>query len=336
MWKCPICGSATDDDRPDCSNCGIVRIGPGTNEKYEILRGYLPPLSLIMRNQGYEHYFIDACAGSGMVFDSEKGSMTEGSPMIMAKTREAVQSKIRDKTKSHEVKCACIEVDERTYGHLKQNLSPFSDFVATIRGDCNDKLDQVLDGISSEVKEKNHFAFVYIDPFGFGKPTIQRKTIERVFERKFTELLIHFTWEGVSRLAGYSMKVDAPDPTVAKTARSYVQVLDAYLGEGWRAIEERNLPPVRRRTEYVQLYHSRLQQHYPFSMLTEIPVGSQNPNYYLFFATRNHRGYEIMERVIEKVRLKGSEPLDKYSQPNGSKKTTGPDQSRLDGFWTLP
>lgn len=333
MWKCPLCGSLTNDEKPDCTNCGVIRIGPGTNEKYEILRGYLPPLSLIMRSQGYEHYFIDACAGSGMVYDSEKKVMVEGSPLIMAKTREVVQNKIVDKSKPHEVKCACIEVDEKTFGHLKRNLSSYSDFTATIKGDCNDKLDQVLDGISSEVKAKNHFAFVYIDPFGFGKPTIQRKTIARVFERKFTELLIHFTWEGVSRLAGYSMNVDDPDPTTAKTARSYVQVLDTYLGDGWKAIEERKLSPVRRRTEYVRLYYSRLQEHYHLSTFTEIPVGSQNPNYFLFFATRNGRGYEIMKRVIEKVKLKGSESIEKFAQPNGRSKTGTSDQSRLDGFW---
>ena len=333
MWKCPVCGAATDNERPDCSNCGMVRIGPGTNEKYAILRGYLPPLSLIMRNQGYEHYFIDACAGSGTVFDSEKKTLVEGSPMIMARTREAVQNMIRDKTKPHEVQCVGIEGDHKTFGHLKQSLGPFSGFATPIMGDCNDKLDQVLDGISSEVKAENHFAFVYIDPFGFGKPTIQRKTIERVFQRKFTELLIHFTWEGVSRLAGYSMKVDDPDSTVAKTARSYVQVLDVYLGVGWRAIEEKKLSPVRRRTEYVQLYFSRLQQHYPHSMYTEIPVGSQNPNYYLFFATRNLRGYEIMKRVVEKVRLKGSESLEKFSEPNGHPKPPSSDQPSLDKFW---
>lgn len=333
MWKCPKCGSATDDEKAECSNCGLVRIGPGTKEKYEILRNYLPPLSLIMRNQGYEHYFIDACAGSGMVFDPVGRTMVEGSPIIMAKTRGAVRNTIRDKTKPHEVKCMCIEVEDKTWAQLKENLSPYLDFATAIKGDCNDKLDEVLDGISSEQKAKNHFAFVYIDPFGFGKPTIQGKTIERVFQRQFTEMLIHFTWEGVSRLAGYSMKIDDPNPTVAKTARSYVQVLDAYLGDGWKAIEEKNHPPVRRRNEYVQLYHSRLKQHYPLSTYTEIPVGDRNPDYYLFFATRNHRGYEIMNNIIQKARQKGNEPLGKFVQPDGKKETPGSDQPNLDSFW---
>lgn len=312
MWKCPSCSHDTDDERPDCSHCGLVRIGPGTSEKYEILRGYLPPLSLIMRNQGYEHYFIDACAGSGKVYDHEGRKMVDGSPIIMAKTRAVVQDKIKDKAKPHEVKCVYVEVDEKTHGHLKQSVSPFSDFVTPILGDCNEKLDEVLDKISSDVKEKNHFAFVYIDPFGFGKPTIQRKTIDRVLQRKFTELLIHFTWEGVSRLSGYSKGIDDPNPTVANTARSYVQVLDGYLGDGWQEIENKNLSPRRRRNEYVQLYYSKLKQHYPLLTYTEIPVGSQNPNYFLFFATRNKRGYEIMDRVIKRVKQKGSEPLDRF------------------------
>jgi hypothetical protein len=102
-------------------------------------------------------------------------------------------------------------------------------------------------------------------------------------------------------------------------------------GDGWKAIEEKNLSPGRRRDEYVQLYLSHLKQHYPLSTYTEIPAGSQNPNYYLFFATRNGRGYEIMNRVISKVKLKGSEPLDKFQQPNG---TVSKDNPTLDGFWT--
>ena len=330
MWKCPDCGAQTDDERADCSGCGLVRIGPGTNEKYAILRGYLTPLSLIMRNQGYEHYYIDACAGSGMVYDHEGRKMVEGSPIIMAKTREAVQNIIKDKTKPRHVKCICIEVEDKTYDHLKKNVSPFSDFVTTIRGDCNEKLDEVLDQISSDVKAKNHFAFVYIDPFGFGKPTIQRKTVERIMQRQFTELLIHFTWEGVTRLAGYTRRIDDPDHKVAQTARAYVKDLDIYLGDGWKAIEEKNLSPGRRRDEYVQLYLSHLKQYYPLSTYTEIPAGSQNPNYYLFFATRNGRGYEIMNRVISKVKLKGSEPLDKFQEPNGITKGGNP---TLDGFW---
>lgn len=37
-----------------------------------------------------------------------------------------------------------------------------------------------------------------------------------------------------------------------------------------------------------------------------------------------------MNNVINKVRLKGSEPLDKFQQPNGSAKGGNP---TLDGFW---
>ena len=331
MWKCPNCGTQTDNERADCSGCGLVRIGPGTNEKYAILRGYLPPLSLIMRNQGYEHYFIDACAGSGMVYDYDGRKMIEGSPIIMAQTREAVENTIKDKTKTHHVKCICIEVEDKTYEHLRKNVSPFSGFVRTIKGDCNEKLDEVLDQISSDVKAKNHFAFVYIDPFGFGKPTIQRKTVERILQRQFTELLVHFTWEGVSRLSGYTKRVDDPDPRVAQTARAFVKDLDIYLGDGWKAIEEKKLSPGRRRDEYVQLYFSNLKQHYPLSTYTEIPAGSRNPNYYLFFATRNRRGYQIMDRVISKVKLKGSEPLDEFQQSN---RTVKKDNPTLDEFWT--
>lgn len=334
MWKCIGCGTETDVEKADCRGCGLIRIGPGTKEKYAILRGYLPQLSLIMRNQGYQHYFIDACAGSGSVMDLEKGVIIDGSPLIMANTRKIVQEKIRDKTTQQQVKCVYIEYDEKTFAHLKKATNPYSDFTECIREDCNAALDSLLDRISSEKKSENHFAFVYIDPFGLGKPTIQEKTLLRVLERPFTELLVHFSWEGVSRLTGYTKNVDDPSQRVSSTARAYVDSLNSYLGDGWQDIERQNLSPVRRRNAYIELYVSRLREHYPLTTHTEIPMGNQNPNYYLIFATRNGRGFKIMRNVIMSTRLKGAQPLEAYQTPREDAKNVNPKQRPLDEFWT--
>jgi len=51
--------------RPD----GTIQYwGEHTRTKYRILGKYLYSLSLIVGKEGWAHYFIDACAGSGRVY----------------------------------------------------------------------------------------------------------------------------------------------------------------------------------------------------------------------------------------------------------------------------
>jgi hypothetical protein len=72
------CTNINADARATCASCGLVRIGPGTLDKYSLLSGYLPELSKIMRFNEYEHYFIDACAGSGVVYDRDRKITIDG------------------------------------------------------------------------------------------------------------------------------------------------------------------------------------------------------------------------------------------------------------------
>jgi len=268
-----------------------------------------------MRVNGYEHYLIDACAGSGVVFDSENSLTIDGSPLIMARTRDIVQKIIKDKTKEPQAKCIFIEFHPKTFALLQKEVTRFSDFCRCLPGDCNEKLDEGLDQITSEVKERNHFAFVYIDPFGLGTPTIQQKTLQRVLNRPFTELPVHFNWEGVSRVAGSLNNLDAQDETLRRRAEGHCGTLDAYL-PGWREIEGKRLSPKERLSAYVELYRYGLQQHFQNVIDIEIPTGADNPNYVLFFATRNEAGRQIMSNVIAKVKRRGAEPLDKLLEKN--------------------
>jgi three-Cys-motif partner protein len=272
---------------------------------------YLPQLSRIMRIWGYEHYLIDACAGSGVVFDPESGQIIDGSPLIMAKTRDRVQMIIKDKTKEPQAKCIFVEFHPKTFVSLQKAVSPFRGFCRCLQGDCNKKLDEELDQITSEVKERNHFAFVYIDPFGLGAPTIKQETLQRVLNRPFTELLVHFNWEGVSRVAGSLNNLDAQDETLRKTAEGHCGTLDAYL-PGWREIEAKRLPPKERLSAYVELYRHGLQQHFQNVIDIEIPTGADNPDYILFFATRNDAGRAIMSSIVSKVRRRGAAPLKEF------------------------
>jgi three-Cys-motif partner protein len=294
-------------ERPrSCPRCGLIQAGKWTHQKYEILEEYCHPLSLIMRNQGYEHFFIDACAGSGIVQSRDENCTIDGSPLRMAKTRDWVQNRIKDKTREPSVQCKFIEIDPKTFKLLKASATPFSHFVECIQGDCNKELPQVLDKISDA------FTFVYIDPFGLGDPVIRYETVERVLDRAFTELFIQFSWEGISRAAGLLKNVDHPDETIRKQARSTIETMNSYMkGTEWQNLWKRT-PSWRRRKAILDLYLSGLRAHYEHIEYVEIPVRSKKPEYYLIFTTRNPTGRKIMKQIIEKKRRMGAAPLEKW------------------------
>lgn len=305
-WKCANCGFQKDERPRSCPKCGLVQAGKWTHQKYEILEEYCHPLSLIMRNQGFEHFFIDACAGSGVVQRFNVLELMDGSPLIMAKTREWVEGKIKDKTKQLSVRCKFIEVDSKTFKLLEGYVSPYSQFVECKQGDCNVELPLMLDKIPDA------FTFVYIDPFGLGEPVIRYETLEKVLERGFTELFIHFSWEGLSRAAGQLENIDHFDETLKKAARSTVETINSYMkGTEWQEVWK-SQPSWRRRRAILELYLSGLKTYYEFIEYIEVPVGSKDPDYYLVFTTRNSTGGKIMKDIIGKKRRKGAIPLEKW------------------------
>ena len=306
-WECALCGCQRKERRKKwCPNCGLIQVGPATYQKYQILEDYCHPLSLIMRNQGYEHYFIDCCAGSGVVQAWSSNELIDGSPLIMAKTKDWVENKIRVKTKEPSVQCKFIECNSKVFKILEDQLESYSEFVECIQDDCNAELENIVDEISRA------FAFVYIDPFGLGDPVIRHETVGQMIERKFTELFIHFSWQGVSRTTGQLTNIDHPDANRRKKARKTVETLNAHIGTEWQEICKKRIPSSRRRDLILKSYVSKLQRHYRGIKYVEIPFNSKNPYYYLIFTTRNKTGYKIMEQIIEKKRREGVAPLNDF------------------------
>ena len=306
LWNCSYCSHALEErPRNSCPRCGLVQEGEHTHQKYEILKDYLPPLSLIMRNRGYKHCFVDACAGSGIVQRWKDNQLGDGSPLIMTNTREEVENKIKDKTKKPSVECRFVEYNPKTFKVLKETLHPYRNFAKCTKGDCNTELDGILDEFS------RCFVFVYIDPFGLGEPVIEQETVEKVLDRKFTELFIHFSWEGVMRSAGQLKNIDHHDSEIKKKALSTVKTLDRYLGAKWRDIWPDKAD---RQKRILELYLSKLRVHYKHIEHIEIPFGSKYPRYYLVFTSRNETGAKIMKHIIDTKRRRGTSSLNDYME----------------------
>lgn len=313
MWRCAYCGCKRPERPNICPECGLVQAGKGTQDKYKILESYCPRLSLIMRNQGFAHYFIDACAGSGYVQAFKENKLMKGSPIIMAETRDRVEKTIIDKTKTPSVRCIFIEINQKTKELLEKWTNPYQDFTKIMQGDCNIELEKILNEFDSE--KRRPFIFVYIDPFGLGSPVIQKRTVERILERQYTELFIHFSWWGVDRSAGYYLKNENnPDSKIRKAARAMSETLNVFLGlKEWTEIWQKySRNPRKRRDEILRLYLSGLQKYFEHVEYIEVPIGSKYPTYYLMFTTRNKTGRKIMKYIMETKRRRGAESLEKW------------------------
>lgn len=266
-----------------------------------------------MRNQNINHYFIDACAGSGKVQAYHKNEFLEGSPLIMAKTRKWVEEKIRDKESDKQARCIFIEVNRMAYELLGKSTSDFSD-CERILGDCNEVLPRVLDRLDSESWKP--FAFIYVDPFGLGDPPIMIDTLRRVLERDYTELFIQFTVDGLIRASGWLKYLNSRDLKKKRKAESFCETLRLVIGDdrinefrekwfGWREGEKES--------KALQYYVSGLCRYFPHVECVGIPIGSSSPVYYLLYTTRNETGRRIMQDIVTKARRKGSESLDKWT-----------------------
>lgn len=273
-----------DNRMPD----GTLFFPSQTRFKYQILGQYLYPLSQIIGKEGRTHYFIDGCAGSGYVLI--EGRRYEGSPVIMAKTRA--------KAKRPSLRCVFIENNKMTFERLKEATEPFSEFCECVFGDFNEEIDRVLDNVSG------YFAFILIDPFGFGDPIIKREVVERIMERPNTEILMNYSWEGVSRCAGQLAR-ESYDPT----SRSTCTTLDLFHTTKWREVEKKQLSAEDRRRAYLDLYIEGWKRYYEHVEYIEIPPMSKNPEYYLIFTTRHPLGRKIVSEIIGTARRRGSRPL---------------------------
>jgi len=315
MWKCVNCGDEATDRPRACSNCGLVQAGIGTTQKYTILEEYCTPLSLIMRNNNLDHYLIDACAGSGIVQANDKEELIDGSPLIMAKTQERVEEKIREKSKSKHAQSIFMEINSKTHALLSEALKEYPN-CEIVPGDCNLLLPSVLDRIESDTWKP--FCFIYIDPFGLGDPVIRMETLKGILEREYSELLINLDMNAYIRSAGNIVNLNSRDERKAKLAQSHYETLGLVLGDDHIddfCTDWMKWPRGMKEKRCLDYYLRGLEGYYKHIQHIEIPIGSNSPVYYLVFTTRNNTGNRIMEGIMQTARRRGAVSLERWFKP---------------------
>lgn len=201
MWKCICCGQTALLDQVlnfmTCPNCGSRFATKDTPHKHQYLKA-------VCSTNNYK-IIVDACAGSGML-QFPDGELKQGSPLILEKM-------MKDKGR-----CICVEVDRKTYKLLKH----FCKHAEVLLGDCNKILPDLVDG-----KEPT---LVYIDPFGYGVPVIDKNLVLKLSRTPNTDLLIHFSWR-ISREMGFARKYLTSDNlTLRRRAEGYTKSLNIWWG----------------------------------------------------------------------------------------------------------
>ncbi len=120
---------------------------------------------------------------------------------------------------------------------------------------------------------------VYIDPFGYGVPVIDRDLVLKLSRTPNTDMLIHFSWR-ICREMGYARKnLSSDDLTKRKRAESYATSLNRWWGNSdwlsWGSM---------RKQEYAERYAASFRQHNTVDITAFGKDGSSS--FYLIFATK--------------------------------------------------
>jgi len=119
---------------------------------------------------------------------------------------------------------------------------------------------------------------VYIDPFGYGVPVIERNLVMKMSRTPNTDLLIHFSWR-ISREMGYARKyLTSDDGTLRKRAQGYAKSLNIWWGSPdwltWGSM---------RKIDYAEKYASPLREDNTVDITA---FGDCSVSFFLIFATK--------------------------------------------------
>jgi len=228
-----------------CPKCGSTIATEKTPLKHQYLKD-------VCSTNDYK-LVVDACAGSGMI-QFPNGELKEGSPRILEKI-------MKDKGR-----CVCIDVNLKTYRLLKH----YCKHAEVLQGDCNKILPDLVNTKTPTL--------VYIDPFGYGIPAIDRNLILKMARTPNTDLLIHFSWR-IAREMGYARKYLASDDrTLRKRAQAFTKSLNIWWGDSdwfdWGSLKKR---------DYAEKYAAPLRENNTVDITA---FGDRGVSFYLVFATK--------------------------------------------------
>ena len=276
------------------SNLRLDEIGYWSEIKLDIVRKYSHEYSNILANQQSirKHLYIDAFAGAGVHISKQTGEYVLGSPLNALNVEPPF-------SEYH-----FIDMDGDKADHLRKYVGN-NPAVSIYEEDCNTIL---LKHVFSRARYCDfHRALCLLDPYALN---LNWEVVQTAGQSKSIEIFLNFM------VMDMNMNVLWKNPD--KVSPAQVARMDAFWGDNsWRNILYKKSPSL---FDYdledkvsndgvVAAYRERLKKVAGFDYVPE-PIPMRNAGgaivYYLFFASPNKTGAEIVEYIFNKYRNRGA------------------------------
>lgn len=271
---------------------------PWSRWKHEILINYLQVMAAVLRSYGLIFY-VDGFAGPGKYVEDG----IEGSPLLAARHAKGLSYSHRD----YDLRCINVEFDKSVFDDLQCATKPFADYVENHHGSFSQFVPEILQRIGDQP------TLFFLDPIGIVDLTWESLT--PIFERRpVTELLIRFDAQTAARLTGEGKHLH----------KSFNSVLGEADSKYWtRYVTDLNLRLVDKKSRLTRAYEDKLREYFEF--VARIPIRSSDNQlkYYMLYATRNLKGMQVMNDVVNKVQDLRSKTLeDEHNLRTGAYQTS--------------
>jgi len=266
-------------------------IGYWSEVKLEIVRAYAQAYSTILsRQQGLTHIYIDGFAGSGVHISASTGKYIAGSPLNALNVAPPF----------HEYHL--IDLDSGKAAELRRLTADHSD-VYVYEGDCNEILiDRVLPRARYEDYRR---ALCLLDPYGLH---LEWRVVQTAGTMKTVDLFINFP------VMDMNMNVLWHEPESVDMKQ--LARMDGFWGDrSWQEAAYTttwNLFGFLEKTDnevVAQAYGRRLKRVAGFAYVPE-PIPMRNSRgaivYYLFFASQKPVAAKIVKDIFKKFRNRGA------------------------------
>lgn len=271
----------------------IWKAEPHTIAKITILESYLNAWFQIFGRSraGEDLIYVDGFAGPG-----KYSNFPRGSPIAALVAAKSAVSLAGPGWKANDIHCIFVESDKKRFAHLKEYITPFQSN-GRIKIHCYES--SFVDGLNKfqadmpGVLTKGYPTFVFIDPFG--ATGIPFDVVEKILNRKNSEVLINFDADGVGRIFA------------ARDNANYMTVLnEVFKKDTWQAKFTGIMKLDRFCREALLLYKENLKSipnaRYVFAFEMR---KARSLNYFLVFASLHFLGLEKMKEAMKKVDQSG-------------------------------
>lgn len=263
-------------------------IGPWSEIKLDILRKYAHPYSLILKNYGFRHGYIDAFSGPGLHIRKAGGEEVQGSPLVAL----GVQPPFDE--------YHFIDLDGEKVDFLRGRVGSRTD-VSFYNADSNQvMLETVLPRFTFAKRTR---ALCVLDPYGL---TLDWKVVTTAGGSKAVEVFINFPVMQMNR--------NCKQPDIATILPGELDAMDRFWGDrSWHSAMFRPSQQTdlfghgdmdkTENLDLVKAYCKRLKEVAGFGFVAN-PLAMRNSRnavvYYLIFAGPNKTGWKIVQDIYRK------------------------------------